>query len=193
MRLKPDMVTFKCDYCQSVSAPAVNDEGVTVLGETCVQQCPLCSISLEHATIAKTRIRYCTKCKGMLIPMDILAALVSDLREGQTTTVIPPPADPSELQRKIGCPQCHHRMETHFYSGPGHVIIDSCEACAELWLDGGELMRIVHAAGAESAMSSLPPAPMPGDPGWGGSPYQETPTEVVADTIIDVIGRSILG
>ena len=92
MRLKPDMVTFKCDYCQNVFAPAPDDEGVCVLGETCAQDCPLCSIPLEHATIAKTRIRYCTKCKGMLVPMEIVASLVEDLRAGLTTTVIPPPS-----------------------------------------------------------------------------------------------------
>ena len=175
MRLKPDMVTFKCDYCQNVFAPPANDEGVTVLGEPCDQQCQLCNIPLVHATVAKTRVRYCTQCKGMLIPMDILPALVTDLREGQTATIIPHPADPSELQRKINCPQCHRRMETHFYAGPGHVIVDSCENCSELWLDGGELMRIVHASGSESDLPSVPPVPMPGDPGWVGSPFAESP------------------
>jgi hypothetical protein len=36
-------------------------------------------------------------------------------------------------------------MDAHFYAGPGHVIIDSCENCCLIWLDGGELMRIVQA------------------------------------------------
>jgi len=193
MRLKPDMVTFKCDYCQNVFAPAPDDDGVCVLGETCDQMCPLCSIALEHATVAKTRIRYCTKCHGMLIPMDILPAVIEDLRAGLTSTVIPPPADPSELQRKINCPQCHRRMETHFYAGPGHVIVDSCEQCCEVWLDGGELMRIVHAAGEDTVMSSLPPAPILGDPGWVGNPYGETVSDLATDTIIDALGRTLLG
>jgi hypothetical protein len=125
--------------------------------------------------------------------MEIVASLVEDLRAGLTTTVIPPPADPTELQRKISCPQCHHRMETHFYAGPGHVIVDSCEACSEIWLDGGELMRVVHAAGSDTVMSSTPPPPMPGDPGWVGNPYSETVSDVAADTIIDAIGRTLLG
>ena len=81
-------------------------------------------------------------------------------------------------------------METHFYAGPGHVIVDSCENCSELWLDGGELMRIVHASGSESDLPSVPPVPMPGDPGWVGSPFAESPGEIVTDAIIDTLGRS---
>jgi Zn-finger nucleic acid-binding protein len=193
MRLKPDMVSFKCEYCQNAFVPTADDEGVCVLGETCAQDCPLCSIPLEHATIAKTRMRYCTKCHGMLIPMDILPSLIEDLRAGQTGTIIPPAADSSELQRKINCPQCHHRMETHFYAGPGHVIVDSCENCSELWFDSGELMRIVRASGDESSIHNIPPVPMPGDDGWIGNSGTNSTSDIVSDTIIDVIGRSILG
>jgi Zn-finger nucleic acid-binding protein len=36
-------------------------------------------------------------------------------------------------------------MDTHFYAGPGNVIVDSCGNCFLIWLDRGELMRIVHA------------------------------------------------
>jgi Zn-finger nucleic acid-binding protein len=56
-----------------------------------------------------------------------------------------PAADSSDLRRKIDCPRCHHRMDTHFYAGPGNVVIDSCENCCLIWLDRGELMHIVHA------------------------------------------------
>jgi hypothetical protein len=36
-------------------------------------------------------------------------------------------------------------MDTHFYAGPGNVVIDSCENCCLTWLDGGELTRIAAA------------------------------------------------
>jgi Zn-finger nucleic acid-binding protein len=192
MRLKPDMVGFKCDYCQNAFVPVADDEGVVILGETCAQNCPLCSIPLEHATIAQTRIRYCTKCHGMLIPMEVLPALIGDLRDGLTSTVIPAAADLSELQRKINCPQCNRRMDTHMYGGPGHVIVDSCEPCCEVWLDGGELMRIVHAAGSETVMSSIAPEPIEGDPGWVGNPYTN-PTSDLAIDAVDIVARTLLG
>ena len=38
-------------------------------------------------------------------------------------------------------------MDTHYYGGPGNVIIDACDRCDLNWLDAGELMRIVLAPG----------------------------------------------
>ena len=36
-------------------------------------------------------------------------------------------------------------MDTHFYAGPGNVILADCDPCELNWLDHGKLMRIVHA------------------------------------------------
>jgi len=36
-------------------------------------------------------------------------------------------------------------MDTHYYAGPGNVIIDDCSQCFLNWLDHGELMRVVRA------------------------------------------------
>jgi Zn-finger nucleic acid-binding protein len=36
-------------------------------------------------------------------------------------------------------------MDTHYYGGPGNVVIDDCSRCFLNWLDHGELMRIVEA------------------------------------------------
>ena len=66
-----------------------------------------------------------------------------------------PPADGSDLRRKIDCPQCRHRMDTHFYAGPGNVVIDSCENCSLIWLDRGELMHIVRAPGMYAEKASF--------------------------------------
>jgi Zn-finger nucleic acid-binding protein len=39
-------------------------------------------------------------------------------------------------------------METHFYAGPGNVILSDCERCSLDWLDHGKLQRIAHAPDA---------------------------------------------
>ena len=36
-------------------------------------------------------------------------------------------------------------MLTDWYYGRGHVVIDRCEACDLVWLDGGELQTIIEA------------------------------------------------
>ncbi len=145
MHLKPDEDSFKCDYCHSVYFPEKNEDGVRVLGEPSDQPCPVCNIPLVNAAIAKTRIFYCARCRGMLIAMEVFKNLVDELQVLQSGSMIQPPADSSDLNRNINCPQCHRRMDTHLYAGPGNVVIDSCEHCLLDWLDRGELMRIVHA------------------------------------------------
>jgi Zn-finger nucleic acid-binding protein len=146
MRLKPDMQSYKCDYCKSVYFPEKNDDGVRVLDEPCDQDCPLCNVPLVRAVLAKCPIIYCKKCGGMMVAMGALEGLIEELRAGQGAGAAPAAPDKEDLQRKINCPQCHHPMDTHFYAGPGNVVIDSCEDCSLIWLDRGALMRIAHVA-----------------------------------------------
>ena len=161
MRLKPDMESFRCDYCQSVYFPEKNDDGVRVLGEPSGQDCPLCKVPLVHAAIDKVRIIYCTGCHGMLISMPVFEVLVEELQAdaGGRATTVQPASDSEDLRRKIDCPQCHRPMDAHFYAGPGNVVIDSCEECSLIWLDRGELMRIVHASDGSIPYTE----PLPGD------------------------------
>ena len=56
----------------------------------------------------------------------------------------PAPMDEAELDRKVICPKCHQRMDTHFCFGGGHAVMSTCERCELHWLDGGMLMRIVR-------------------------------------------------
>jgi len=153
MHLKPDEDSYKCDYCHGVYLPETGDDGVRVLGDASGQTCPICNIPLVNAAMARIRILYCTRCRGMLISMRVLEALVDELRAQQGGAAPQPPADSSDLRRKIDCPQCHHRMDTHFYAGPGNVVIDSCEDCCLLWFDRGELMHIVRAPDARDSGS----------------------------------------
>jgi Zn-finger nucleic acid-binding protein len=145
MRLKPDEDSFKCDYCESVYFPEKGDDGVRVLGEVSDQLCPVCKFPLIHAALAQVRILYCSGCRGMLVPMQVFQLLVDELRAQQAGAIVPPAADRKELLRVIDCPHCHQHMNTHFYAGPGNIIIDSCEHCLLSWLDRGELTRVVHA------------------------------------------------
>ncbi len=145
MHLKPDEDSLKCDFCQSVYFPEKNEDGVRVLGEPSDESCPLCNIPLTQGAIAKQRILYCSGCHGMLIPMQVFQGIVDELQATADRTLVQPAFDSQDLQRRIDCPQCHQRMDTHLYAGPGNVVIDSCEKCSLNWLDRGKLVHIVHA------------------------------------------------
>ncbi|MFZ0270745.1 MAG: zf-TFIIB domain-containing protein [Acidobacteriaceae bacterium] len=148
MQLESGAESLTCDYCGSLVFPEKNDDGVRVLGQPTDEMCPICRVGLVDASFANARIRYCTRCRGMLINMDVFADLVQSLRSGHDGGMIPRPPDRSELQRRLTCPHCHQAMETHFYAGPGNVILSDCERCSLNWLDHGKLMRIAHAPDA---------------------------------------------
>ena len=69
MRLEAAGESLSCDYCGSLVFPEKNDDGVRVLGQPTGEPCPICAIGLVDASFAHARIRYCTRCHGMLIPI----------------------------------------------------------------------------------------------------------------------------
>jgi Zn-finger nucleic acid-binding protein len=150
---KPDTEGYKCDYCHAVFFPGEEDDGVVVSAEAADaaanppidQACPVCSVPLVQAAIAKIPVLFCSQCHGLLMPMNELPSLTDASRAGDHKPAVQTPPDPSELKRTIQCPKCNRRMDTHPYAGPGNVIIDSCGECWLLWLDRGELTRIAHA------------------------------------------------
>ena len=145
LSLEGDQESLTCPYCKSIYLPDPDDEGVRLLGEAEGASCPICAIPLMRATLGRQRIRTCTHCRGMLIPMGNFLALIEELKAGHTGHGVPHAPERKELDRRISCPQCHQLMDNHYYGGPGNVVIDDCSRCFLNWLDHGELMRIVEA------------------------------------------------
>jgi len=146
MRLEDGRDSLICDYCRQVYVPDVNDDGVRILGEPSKLECPVCAVGLVPASMARHRILYCPHCHGSLIGMGEFGALIGDLRaEAHGAAATPHAPAARELERRLRCPQCHDTMDTHFYAGPGNVVIDDCSRCELNWLDAGELRSIAHA------------------------------------------------
>ncbi len=146
MRLKDDADYLICDYCETPHFPDPNADGVRVLGVDAGIACPVCAVSLVHASVARERIFYCQRCRGMLISMNVFTEIVADLRSRREMTAdAASPPDWKDLGRRIHCPKCRATMDTHPYLGPGNIIIDTCEPCVVNWLDYGELDRVVRA------------------------------------------------
>ena len=69
------------------------------------------------------------------------------------------------------CPNDNEPMQTLERSG---VQFDMCPACRGVWLDRGELEKLMEAAaaaGRASAPQAAPPPPQPAP--WGGSGYRD--------------------
>lgn len=145
MRADLEQGIFVCDYCGAELVPPPEADGVLVLSES-TQECPICVRRLFDGSLETYSLKYCAACHGMLVAMDRLVGLVEKLRlrrdrfSGRIE-----PRSPLDADRHLRCPSCGSVMEGHPYGGGGNVNVDSCEKCAVVWLDGGELRRIATA------------------------------------------------
>ncbi|HEX3746027.1 MAG TPA: zf-TFIIB domain-containing protein [Bryobacteraceae bacterium] len=146
LHLDDRSLSAECQYCGAVYLPEKNVDGVRAFDQPSALLCPICAVPLMQAVIARERILDCARCHGNLIPMPVFVVLISALRarRGGATEIAPRP-DPHGLDRVTHCPQCHRRMDTHYYAGGGNVILDDCSHCELNWLDAGELMAIANA------------------------------------------------
>ena len=146
MNLELDKDHYGCLYCGTIYFPRVVQEGVPSLGDKTDLECPLCQIPLTLASVDKFELLFCEGCKGKLIPSTVFVRVIDFLRaNSDKPAVISPVMNPEELKREIECPNCHQRMDTHPYGGPGKIVIDNCPRCALNWLDHFELNKVVRA------------------------------------------------
>ena len=144
MRLLRDQGLMICDYCGSQATPRADEEGMIVLDPT-KHKCPVCGTALANASLESREMLYCTGCHGMLLEMEQFLPLLQVLREFRYWSRSSQAPREFDATRVLQCPLCQHEMDEHPYGGGGNVAVDSCEACGVLWLDRGELARIVAA------------------------------------------------
>ena len=154
---RPDTAGFECVYCHTVFFPGEEEDGIVVSGEPSDPNlsCPICRLLLVQASMAKIPLLYCSQCHGLLLPTEVLPDLIDEARAGAGQAAVQTPADRDDLKRVIQCPKCNRRMDTHFYAGPGNVVVDTCDNCLLVWLDRGELTRIAHAPDEDEAEHSF--------------------------------------
>jgi Zn-finger nucleic acid-binding protein len=142
LRLDAVHQAMVCDFCRRFEHREPNADGVREFAAPSGAACPVCQAAMTLATVESSAIEYCPACRGMLITTEAFVRGIESLRVRIGVTMALPPADRQELHRRIGCPRCRRTMDTHFYSGPGHVVIDNCPECLVNFLDHNELRRI---------------------------------------------------
>lgn len=155
---------FFCRHCGSFHFPEPLDEGVRVLRpDQGPSSCGACKGPLSAATLDEAYdIRYCTRCRGVLLARAHFAEVVERRRAwAASPPVTPSPIDRRDLQRPMTCPACAAAMSTHPYYGPGNVVLDTCSTCDLVWLDYGELTQIAEAPGRDRGRRRAPAAGAP--------------------------------
>jgi Zn-finger nucleic acid-binding protein len=144
MRLSRDQGLMICDYRGSQTTPPADEDGVVVMEPTSYN-CPVCEIHLSQGLIESQELLYCTRCHGMLFDMEKFLPLLDVLREYRNWHRSSQARRDIDAGRVLHCPLCKRAMDRHLYGGGGNMDVDSCEPCDMLWLDRGELSRIVSA------------------------------------------------
>jgi Zn-finger nucleic acid-binding protein len=146
MIVEKDQLYFHCNYCGSHFFPDPNRDGVVLLDEGSLHQCPGCKTALVSASFDDIPVLSCPECRGNLISqgklLHILRLAAPEMADGEEPLH---PPERAELQRTLNCPVCHKKMETYPYAGSvDMIVIQGCANCGLIWLDFGELSKIIH-------------------------------------------------
>ena len=109
------------------------------------RKCPTCQAALTSGTLDGRPLLFCQRCEGLLVAMENFVAVIDAARAREEQSGMLPRRRQSPGDRTINCPSCQRPMLSHFYGGPGNLVIDTCERCHLNWLDHGELHRIARA------------------------------------------------
>jgi Zn-finger nucleic acid-binding protein len=107
--------------------------------------CPRCGVALEPTEVAGQQLSCCPSCEGVLVGRQALLALrsVSPAAHPLLAATPAPDADPAaDEEESRPCPRCSRPMHAYPYRG-GKTIVESCRRCDTLFLDPGELGRIL--------------------------------------------------
>ena len=141
----------KSNHLENESAQSIERtiDGVVFDGTQSEAACLKCDGVLDVGHLHGFKVAACRHCHGILVESRLFAGLISVSRsnyEGESTT--PEPRNPELLKERSQCIVCAAEMDTHFYAGPGNVVIDNCHQCGLVWLDATEWEGIVKAPGS---------------------------------------------
>jgi Zn-finger nucleic acid-binding protein len=157
INLSIEKVYIKCDHCGNYSFLEDNIDGIILSENESNYTCPICKIFFVQAIVNNIIILSCKKCQGNLIDQSKLLEIIrchrTSLFEKPINKTI---QEDNELMRKINCPKCNKVMNSYPYSGAsGNIIIQGCNECKIIWLDFGELSKIIisYIKNCESVMN----------------------------------------
>ena len=154
---------FICTHCGTLEEQPILIRDIEI-GALSDRQCPVCTTPLARAHLDGNALLYCRRCNGMLIPIESFVLVIEAARSRENRSGVSLPRRQNPGERVLPCPECGQPMLSHFYSGPGNLVIDTCERCCVNWLDPGELRRIAR---APQGRVWIPPPPLetpdPGD------------------------------
>lgn len=96
--------------------------------------CPRDKTNLIAKDIKHHQVNYCSSCKGLWLPGDIVPSLLSSSANGRIRNLQHTTGSP------LSCPgQCATLLEMRING----IVMDVCPSCGGVWLDRGEIEAVV--------------------------------------------------
>ncbi len=147
--------TLTCPFCKSLND--IDLKGIALTGDRSPhpdRRCPRCEVHMVSIQISageKTHIERCDECLGIFFDPSELECLLDAsvshvhridmdrlklLAESQDS-------DHDHIVKYVKCPVCEELMNRRHYGPRSAVIVDTCKAHG-VWLDGGELRKLLN-------------------------------------------------
>jgi hypothetical protein len=121
-------------------------------------KCLSCEGELRQLQAGQTRIEQCAGCGGTWLDRGELDAIVDSKDDDvrwEDLDLWGKAFDLSAVLSHRVCPNGHGHLATLRY-GESDIEVDVCPTCGGVWLDAGELDKIVHYLDAQAVSLSLP-------------------------------------
>jgi Zn-finger nucleic acid-binding protein len=113
-------------------------------------QCPNCHSPLKQVDYEGILIETCESCEGEFLDDQELRHVTQarerkydeETRRGLAKATKIQGVALAKVDRKRTCPKCGGATSAVNYGGDTGIIIDRCQQCRGIWLDGGELEKI---------------------------------------------------
>ena len=110
--------------------------------------CPRCNNTLKRVTVKDLALDTCESCEGLWLDRDELQKIISiSIDQLEVSAISDSLVTENEylpkLKNPLNCPFCNALMQNFNYCYDSGVLIDKCRLCGGIWLDDGELKRII--------------------------------------------------
>jgi Zn-finger nucleic acid-binding protein len=110
-------------------------------------KCPRDGILLQRVNAEGVELDKCHKCNGIWFDRGEFEKLrdlgLTDVEEAIEKEFGHPDYQQDTVNGYMHCPRCDGRLSSHIYTYVDPVRVDTCLKCLGVWLDEGELDKIV--------------------------------------------------
>ncbi len=114
--------------------------------------CPRCHSDLIVVEYHDIELDYCPACEGLWFDSGEMEVVAT--RMGASTSDLVPKRKADTREARLKCPECHKAMDKRLLGVSDPVIADVCPLCEGLWLDHGELERVVSGSAAATEVDT---------------------------------------